>query len=1083
MRYLYTGVLYFCIALILFSCERPSSPDFELQHQMEVPLIKEVSYIFLGDGSGAIVDTTSEDFENLFYETGTGLVVLSSEVDVDMGNFDSVSPGIEVEATEIEAEIGPISVDDFNAVFESEIGLISHRSEEFEEEAAEIGVFEAIFEGTGENSFSEVTGEPSMMPPGSTVPASPGVREVYSVLDLSTFEYALVEEGQLILQFDNDLGFDLSGMQVQLFSGYTSEYAPGTETGSVLVFEDVTHGGQVNGYIELEKGEVLEAPVALKLDMEWEDQSVVSASGLLSNSVSDDPLKVRSAIADIPGQALDPETELLEMDNPGFQYATVSDDPEDGVFELTIEVTNRTPLDVTNGSGDALPAIRVRNSDGDILGIQEYHTLEISGDPGATQLPAHSSGHVTIELYGAKITRSLEYDLDVGTPGGAALHIEQEDGFDVSVTTSDLQFTHAYSDIDPQEDIELEDEKKVEGDFVEAEVDEGSLIFTFQNEGNIDLLIENLELTNATGFVAKNTGAFFAAGSSVGTIQDVLVPAGQSTIVTLPIDGVGISDRMAFEGVASSPGSTEPVEVYSHDLLNSDMEGSVFLSSAEAAVKPQVFTSTGVVDISDDEIQLTREEHYIDLSDGRMVIGDFVNNIDLDIDTLVISFPGILVDHNNDGRYHEADSLWVVFSGDNYILRSRDSHTGQPVIHQSLEHTRMFAPRNEVVYNTRGVTRDTRTSAGADTLRSVDATDVFLAMVEIEDLEIKTAYGLIQKRTELLNDDPDEDGIVDLFNDNEAEVSEVEDLQSLSDKISGLQFTNPVFDLIYDTNLGARSVVVAAMVGINDDGEEVYLSPRPGSEYEVPEGEIPSGLYARGVPVPIEKLLRFEIEPVEEIGGMSRNGVVRFDIENSNVDDFLSNLPTEIRFVGNVITSPDGTEGFINKPVEFTSAMALDIPINLSTEDGSPASIRDTLSADLSDVPSPEDDFRVSEMTLFVTYENALPFKTGMELYFLDETGNVLLTGRGDQLEEVHFMMEGAQVNAETRFVSHPAADLLEISLTGPQLDYLYRTRNVMLVGELETSREEGDGEVKLRSRDYLKMKINSSIKTSIRVD
>ncbi|MEX0681316.1 MAG: hypothetical protein WD097_08040 [Balneolales bacterium] len=1067
-------------SLFLFYCERPSSPDFETQHSFDIPLIQSITYKLMGDEDGAIIDTTSEDFADIFLTDSDGMIYLSSEIEFGIGNFDNIVPDIDVNPTDVESEIGLLDVDDFSSSFSSEVGVIESEPEVLDEEEAEIGVFEVEFEGSGSADFETITGSPPVIGVGDPIaaPAEPVV--VVIELDAQDFQRAEIEQGAILFTFVNNLGFDLSDLSATLLSNYDDISGTGDAVGSQLVFSDVTHGETVFGNIDFSAGDEVEIDLAIEVTINWEDQNMAANPGDLQVTAEDENLEVRNATANISAQSLDPTSEDLVITNPNFVYAIVSDEPEAGEeFSLVISITNETELPITDAAQTGMPRITILNSDGDDFSGQQVFENETS--PGANSLDQSETATVVIDLTGERLTKELSYELDIGTSGGTALTVDQNHLFLINSNTTALKFKEVRSDIDEQSDIVLEDSKMVEGDFVEAEVEEGSLILEFRNESNIPLMIDHMRFFNENEFVAKNTGRFFAEGTDIGEIDNVEIPPQSTVTEEIPLEGVGISNHISYSGVASSPGTDSPETVFETDLIVTNLDGSVQLRSASSVLDPQDFSTGGDVEIAEEDFQLTSDNHYVEVSSGLLRISDIVNEIDMDIDTLIISFPNIRVDSDGSGQYSVADSLWFELSGEDRIRRSSDT-AEQPVIEQALDNVRIYASNNKVVYNVVAITENTRIAEGADTIRTVRSTDRFVASVDIQDLGIKTAFGKVQKRVELLNDD-NGTGILNIHGD-EAEVTDMEDLDALSDNFTGIKLFNPSFDLFYDTNLGVKGTIIAAILGTNKDGEEVYLSGLPGSDMEVEPDDEFDNLHDNMGQLDRSKLIKFEIDPVEsnQIGAVLTR-VLQFDSESTNVEDFLSNLPNEIRFVGKVIVNPDNEEGFVVDPIEFNTNMGIDIPINLSTAEGEPASLENTLSVDLSDLPSQDDDLRLSKMTLYISYDNGLPFATDMQLYFLDANENMIKNSAGVDLDPVNFNMNAAQVDQNTRFVSQARSGVTEISITGDDLDYLYQTRNLRLDGSLATSRDELSGEVKLRSNDFIKVSVSASFQTTIRVN
>jgi len=1064
--------------IVAFSCERPSSPDFNLQQSFDIPLIKSTSYKLIGDGKGAIIDTTSENFEDLFRIGQDRLVFLSTEIDFEFAELDDIIPDVDIEPTIVESEIGTLEIDDFSASFDTEIGNISGEPEDLEDEAMEIGDFEIEFDASGSAGFEEATGlDPADFGPGTPVPG-PVDQTFILPMDTPGFVRAEVESGGLRFVFTNDLGFDLGNVSVTLLSNADSAPIP---VGNAAELGSVSHGQSAEATILFVAGDLLEINLAFEVRIQWKAQNMASEPGELTVRSEEQRLTVRSATGNINAQVLRPEVEPLSSTNPDFEYAIVADDPGPGeAYQLELLIINNTPLEMKDSTLTAMPQITVFNSDGVVL--DETKELDNITRPGATSLGPDESAKMVLDLRGQKLTAELTYQISMGTPGGEGLSVDREQFFLITSQTNDLKFVEVRSDIDPQQDILLEDTGEVKGDFVNAEVEEGELRLEISNQTEIPLFIEHLRFFNAESFTAKNTGRFFAFGSHIAEISNLEIPSLESRTVLVPLENTGISNRISYSGTASSPGTNEPVTVRATDLIMTEMEGSAQLSSASAVLKSQSFSVSDGVEFEDEDFRLKNEDHFVEIAGGLLRIREFDNGIDLDIDTLIVSFPGIRTDTDGSGRYLPSDSLWVEFSGSNRIRRASDTRP-QPEFTISLENKRIYAPDNRVSYNVIAVTENTRNAAGDDSVRNVLASDRLSMSIEIEDVSIRTAFGQVKRRVEFLGEDDGDDGIIDLFNDREAEITEIEELEELAGRLSGLQLVNPSFDLIYDTNLGVRGTVIGAFLGINNKGEEVFLSGKPGTVREVGPGEDYHNLHIRGVQIPRSDLVAFEVTPSEQIDEMIRNQVIRFDSQTSNVEEFLSNLPVEVRFIGKIVVNPDEEDGFIVNPVVFDARMGIDIPINLSTAEGNPALFEDMISANLSGLPKPEDDTRISDATLYASYENGLPFAAGMTLEFLDENEELIFTSRGQPLDPVTFRIEAADVQSATRFVDRPKNGTLEIRLTGEQLDYLHRTRHIRLAGELSTSRDDISGEVKVRADDFIGISVNASFKTSIKVN
>ena len=99
--------------------------------------------------------------------------------------------------------------------------------------------------------------------------------------------------------------------------------------------------------------------------------------------------------------------------------------------------------------------------------------------------------------------------------------------------------------------------------------------------------------------------------------------------------------------------------------------------------------------------------------------------------------------------------------------------------------------------------------------------------------------------------------------------------------------------------------------------------------------------------------------------------VLIFDSTTTNVNEFLNNLPSDIRFIGMAVVNESGEEAMVSTPLEFNPKFNVDLPLAFQTTTA--ATYTDTTETDdLSDLPSPlkGDDQRVTSMELIINYEN-----------------------------------------------------------------------------------------------------------------
>lgn len=1059
------GLLGIGAFLLLSACETPSRPDFSVDQRNNIPIIKGITYEFLG-GKGSIIDTTSSSFQDLFELEGDGTVRIVQELEFEIGDLGSAIPEIDVDPIIIESQIGDIVVDDFNANFESEIGLIELDAESTDPENAEVGTFNAEFSGSGQASYEEITGnQAGDLPAGSPIPEGQSP-EITILLDVGDFQEAVIESGAIRIVFRNELGFQVGELTSSLISN-------GSPVSSQQTTQNITHGSTREIQFPFDQGDLLQADIEVRITVSWDNQNTVANAGdLVVQEAGDVDLVVSRAIANVPQQIINPSTPDLEISNSTFIYAIASDSGDPNVNSISVSLTNQTNLTLSNSSFDGLPTITLRNSDGDIL--DQTRNFVVQGNVSANTIGVGETAVAELNLSGQKLTKVLTYTLDTGTPGGNGIEVNASDLLIVSSATSTLELTEAFSDVDPQSNIELSDEKEVDGDFVNAEVERGTLRISFTNESQIPLEIDELIFYNAIAFRAKNTGRFFETGSEVGRLNNVIIPPNSFVTQELDISGRGISNRMRYDGLASSPGTSEAVEVNTSDLIITDITGEVTLSSATAILDAQDFFSSGTIEINDDEFKLSRPEHFIEIKSGILNFASIINNIDLDIDTLVISFPDIRMPGSGFGI---EDSLVISFVGNERILRRTANSVASQEL--SLAGHRIYALDNKIDYNVYAITESTR--GKVDEERTVQSTDILEANVEIDNLSISRAFGQAVVKTIRLNDEPDTgDASLDLFNDNVAQITNVEELEELSRRITNIQFFNPSLNLTYSSNIGVDADIYAAILGVNESGDHVMLTGRNNSDFQVNSTDTLGGFFNNGSLIPSSDLVKFRITAQEDLNSTTQQRTVSFDSDNSNVDDFLSNLPTSIRFVGKALINPESGDGFLINPIDFSTTMGIDVPLNFATGNN-PGITRDTLEVDLADLPGDGDDIQFTSARMLLNYTNSLPLELEVEMQFLDENYQLItqapFPGRAN---DGPYIIGPSEVDATTAFATQPNTGVLIFNLGEDQLKQLNRTKYLALEIKFQSTR--GD-EVKIRATDTFTIGLNAEFSNNIRVN
>lgn len=505
--------------------------------------------------------------------------------------------------------------------------------------------------------------------------------------------------------------------------------------------------------------------------------------------------------------------------------------------------------------------------------------------------------------------------------------------------------------------------------FQSATFKSGDLVITLTNDLGFDLSDIIVTLISDPDNITDNGDEVDVVTSNSGVIVDQA-----SETITLPLDG----QQLANPQVEVSIRWNTP-QNFQRDpnalIVNSASGSELFASSVTAKIEAQDFGTSNTSSFSDTGFRFTDASHYVELSAGQISITDLLNDTGIALDTLQISFPDI--------RDADTDEPLVI---DFSPLQNSPNAVSRNI---DLTGYRIYALNNEVTYQVNAVTENTQSGPG-ERFVTISETDQINASVDISGLAIESAFGIVLAQTVLLgdNDVSNDTGseILDVFNDNEAEVTTIDGLDEFSDQIDGFKFTEPIININYTSNIKIETTIYAALVGVDADGNTVYLSGNAGGPNEVTASDPISGLVANGQQLLPEQLVKFSIDNVSDC--QNNTCQISFNINTTNVDDFLNNLPSDIRFVGRAVVNESENEASISTPLEFNPGLNVDLPLAFRTELGNPANYTDTtdVSLDLGE------DTDITEGQIFFLYTNDLPIGLNVFLSFQDSTNNELFT-------------------------------------------------------------------------------------------
>ncbi len=598
--------------------------------------------------------------------------------------------------------------------------------------------------------------------------------------------------------------------------------------------------------------------------------------------------------------------------------------------------------------------------------------------------------------------------------------------------------------------------------FVSATIKRGTIDIQVTNNLGFDFRVAQVQLIDTTTKAGIGSFAEFSPANGNQLVDGAIEVASVAFNAGDKIQNLGVQLTIFWDAFTfpANPGLL---------AVNSVEGNGLTASEVEAAVTEQDFSTASVTSFDATEFQFTSEDHFVQLESGIIELGEIRNSLDLSVERLVISFPGIRSSEN------EADSLRLEYSGDTEISRKGSA----PARQIDLTGYYIFANGNQINYNIQAITENTQNAPVGDQTRVINEIDSVSSSVAINNLKISRAFGEIQSQTTLLGDDDPNNGtttsgnaIVDAYNETEVSLTEIDGLDELSSEIDGIEFAGASLSIAYTSNIGVPTTIYAAILGVDGEGEEIFLKGVVGTDKEVQATDPIDGIYANGVQLRADQLIKFTLDTSPD--GSVITSSVTFDQDNTNVLEFLNNLPSEIRFVGKSVINQSNGEATIATPLEFDPSILVDLPIYFSAASATYETTVD--GSGLDGLPKEGDDTDVTSGELVITYENGLPLGFILNFDFLDDLGNSITTVPLPGDDPVQ--LSAAQVDGTSRFVTTAMPGQLIIALNDSQLDQLSRTDSVAVSATLDSFSQEA---VKIKDTDSITISI--SAKASVRTN
>jgi hypothetical protein len=308
---------------LIASCERPASPDFTANQNVQIKILNSTEFKFLG-GNKALLDTTKGDIADFFSTDPNGTVSISTTEDFDFGDLNDAIPVISVAPTTVNAEVGPLKLNEFS----SDSGP----------------------DGLGKASFQQLTGiNPALVPAGTQLPAGGSPSPVNINLATNYLVSATIQSGSIVMTLNNKLGFNLNTVNVTLRSGAT--------TVGQLNFTNLTHNTTKTSALVIPTGTVL-ANINVNVSISWNEQvTTANPNELVVQNVAGDALEASQVVAAIGPQSFSTKGEIVVAEDQ-FLFTQPGDyiEVESGTLDIN-RIANNMGLGIQSFVL-SLPSIR-----------------------------------------------------------------------------------------------------------------------------------------------------------------------------------------------------------------------------------------------------------------------------------------------------------------------------------------------------------------------------------------------------------------------------------------------------------------------------------------------------------------------------------------------------------------------------------------------------------------------------------------------------------------------------------------------------------------------------------------------------
>ena len=718
---------------------------------------------------------------------------------------------------------------------------------------------------------------------------------------------------------------------------------------------------------------------------------------------------------------------------------------------------------LTDGLGGAPEVVLEQDNGGT---TQELARVRFDSSPGPGQ-----QASAVMDVSGQLLRANAVYRLIISTTEGDTPLINNPNDVQIGTIVKPLEYEETgVSDVPTQDNIDASGDAITLGgdtEFTGIIAAGGSITIRIANDLPFDVTLTDLTVRNLedVGTIVAPSTMLDLSGLAPGS--STTIAANSANDLVFDMTGVAISSSIEVDVVATSPGINTSAVIAADDGLFTTVIGSVTVDQLFFTPDAEVFTTDGLLAINVDDVSFESGQEFVQLESGTLLIEELANEMALDMDMLQFSMPGFRV-----APYGPGDSLVIQFAGNNNNPQNLQFSqlSGATTVRDipiDLTDVRIYPVDNEARYNVFAVSE-------SGTATALDVTDQILASLAPQNLKVSTVQAILNPTTVDLTDDTNGDGRLEITSATEAEVMDLNSLSELNEyDTDNFQFNGTQFTFSIDTNLGADIVFYAAMMGTQNDGSVVFLKGE--GDFAVPAGDtLASSFTMNGTAIAAENLIRFVIPGTPTLG-QTVTQTIEINETNSNLDEFISSIPEEFRYVGKgLVRGMSGGLVQLQKPFDLTASIGAAIPLSFSGAFIADETVELDLS-DLADLTDPTNDVVINEGSLTLEYTNGLPVGIDIELEVMNDAGTIVQT-----LPETPSAYKLQPATADNAGLATAATSgTLDITINEDQLRALSNGREARLIMQVNTDQ---DRPATMRADDTFQVRLLGKFDLTVKV-